>query len=52
LQDTWQAVGPDLEPGQDTLPLDIPVALIIALRLAPVQNFFDARGNAILYAVG
>jgi hypothetical protein len=32
--------GPDIEPGQDTLPLDIPVALIIAPRLAPVQGFF------------
>jgi hypothetical protein len=31
--------GPDVEPGQDTLPLDIPVAFIIALRLAPVQSF-------------
>ena len=35
-------VGPGHNSGQNTLPLDIPVALIIALRLASVQRFFCA----------
>jgi hypothetical protein len=48
LANTWQAVGPNIEPGQDSLPLDIPVAFIIPLRLAPVQNFFLATKHPIL----
>jgi hypothetical protein len=44
--------GPDEEPGQDTLPLDIPVALIIPLELTSVQGFFCRRGAALPPAVG